>query len=476
MHVIAFPSSARAPAADSGGLPDAGSAAEETVSRARAALAAFRAADQARIDRTVLALADAVTDAARLQVLARDAVRHSGLGNVGDTAEELRRRTLALADALLGVASTGTVARDDARGVICFARPAGVVAALLDAVDALPRAAALALLAVKARTPLVLAPSPAAATGIGGIVAVLRGALEQVGAPADLVQRLPPGPREGVRALLRMADVTIGPGRRADRLEANDAIAADGSGAVPVIVDGTADMAAAAAAIARSKTLDNGVSRAAETVVLVEAGVKERLLGALVAQGGWRLGAEETRRAAAILWRNGRLNRTLIGKDARVLAIGLGLTPHATGARFFLADADLLGEEAEAAGLAAQSLSLVLAVRAMPDPAAGTAQLRRLVEQAGGAAICGIHTAERGRAEALAKGVDAAVVVLDQGTRAALSPRAGTALDAFADDGVMPTLRQFLGVTRLLLPVPDAQPLVFPGRRRLPGASAQPPG
>ncbi|GIT24906.1 MAG: hypothetical protein CM1200mP41_09500 [Gammaproteobacteria bacterium] len=65
------------------------------VGRARAAMAAFKNADQARVDEVVTALAWSVYCPDNARALAETAVRDTGLGNVADKIKRTKEKPLA---------------------------------------------------------------------------------------------------------------------------------------------------------------------------------------------------------------------------------------------------------------------------------------------------------------------------------------------------------------------------------------------
>ena len=124
--------------------------------------------------------------------------------------------------------------------------------------------------------------------------------LDRVGAPRDLVQMLPaPVTREQTFELMRQADLVVATGSqtnvRAAYASGTPALGV-GAGNVAVIVDETADVADAAAKIARSKTFDNATSCSSENSVIVVDAVADALLAALAREGGVLLDGEETQR------------------------------------------------------------------------------------------------------------------------------------------------------------------------------------
>ncbi len=182
-------------------------------------------------------------------------------------------------------------------------RPLGVVGMVYEArpnvtVDA-------TALAVKSGNAVVLRGGSAAAATNAVVVDVLRGALEAVGLPADLVSTIDAHGREGVRALLRargLVDVVV-PRGGADLIRtvvetATVPTIETGTGNCHVYVDAAADLDQALAICHDAKVQRPSVCNSAETV-LVHADVAEafvpRLVGAMTAAGVVLHGDRRTR-------------------------------------------------------------------------------------------------------------------------------------------------------------------------------------
>src|SRR6186997_2519079 len=82
---------------------------DDLVRRARAAMAAFANADQARADEAVTALAWALYNPAHARRLPELAAKHTQLGNVPDNIIKKQRKTFGTRRGLLRVKSVGII-------------------------------------------------------------------------------------------------------------------------------------------------------------------------------------------------------------------------------------------------------------------------------------------------------------------------------------------------------------------------------
>src|SRR5678815_1349221 len=114
------------PAAD----PKMLSVIDDLVRRARAAMAAFADADQARVDEAVTALAWSLYNPAHARELAELAVKDTQLGNVPDKVIKKQRKTFGTLRDLLRVKSVGIIEEDKKLGIVKYAKPVGVVCAI----------------------------------------------------------------------------------------------------------------------------------------------------------------------------------------------------------------------------------------------------------------------------------------------------------------------------------------------------------
>ena len=99
------------------------------INRARAAMAEFEGADQARVDEAVTALAWSIYEPARAKELAETAVIDTGLGNVESKIIKNQRKTFGCLRDLMRVKTVGIIEELPEKGLVKYAKPVGVVAA-----------------------------------------------------------------------------------------------------------------------------------------------------------------------------------------------------------------------------------------------------------------------------------------------------------------------------------------------------------
>jgi sulfoacetaldehyde dehydrogenase len=448
---------------------EADRAVAELVGRARRAMAGFLAADQARVDEAVTALAWSLYEPGRARELAELAVRDTGLGNVESKVVKNQRKTFGTLRDLLRVRTVGAIEEDRAKGIVKYAKPVGVVGAVVPSTNPAATPVNKAMMAVKGRNAVVVAPSPAGYGATALAVRYMRRELARIGAPEDLVQVLPaPVGKELTQALMAAVDLVVATGSRDNvrRAYASGTPAIGvGTGNVPVIIDESADLDDAAAKIAASKTFDNATSCSSENSVVIVESVYAAAVRALERAGGYLATPAEKSRIERALWVDGRLNRKVVAKDADVLAREAGLSPQAGNARFFMV-------EDEGAGpghpFSDEKLSLVLTVYRAADFDAALAQARAVLDFVGKGHSVGIHTRDMGRARRLAAELDVVRVLVNQahtfgngggfdnGLPFTLSMGCGT----WGGNSISENLnwRHFINVTHLVTVIPEDRP------------------
>jgi sulfoacetaldehyde dehydrogenase len=292
----------------------------DIVGRARSAQEIYAGYDQAGVDEVVTAVGWTLLDHATNRRLAEQAVADTGLGRVDDKITKNHRKTLGLLRDLKRARSVGVIAEYPDKGLIEIARPVGVVGAVVPSTNPVATPYNKTLNALKGGNAIILAPSPKGNAVCDEIVSLMRGALRQVGAPEDLVQKLPgPVTKATTQEMMRQVDLVVVTGSqnnvRAAYTCGTPAIGV-GAGNVPSIVDETADPDSAASKIVASKTFDNATSCSSENSLVVVEEAYATLLEALEARGARLLDASEKERLRDVMWIDGRLTAQVTAKSS----------------------------------------------------------------------------------------------------------------------------------------------------------------
>jgi len=336
----------------------------QLIEAARIAQRRYETFDQAAVDAVVTAAGWAIMEPGRNRALAEMAVRDTGLGVVEDKITKNHRKTLGLLRDLKGAKSVGVIAEYPQLGIVEIARPVGVVAAITPSTNPGATPANKIINALKGRNAVIVAPSPKGASTCAALVGYVSAELAKVGAPPNLVQMLPaPITKDATHALMRQADLVVATGSQANvRAAYASGTPAFGVGAgnVASIIDASANLADAAAAIARSKTFDNATSCSSENSVVIVDAVHQGAMFALAAAGGVLLSADEKAKLQAAMWPGGKLAAQVTAQDAPRIAQIAGLEREALqSARFLMVEETGTGPDFPYSG---EKLSPVLTV------------------------------------------------------------------------------------------------------------------
>ena len=384
------------------------------LANARTAMAEFSQATQSEVDAAVTAIAWSLYNPQNATELAALAVKDTGLGNVADKVTKNQRKTFGTLRDLMRAKTVGIIDEDPTKGLVRYAKPVGVVAAVTPSTNPAATPINKAMMAVKGANAVIIAPSPAGWSTTNRAVELARAELGKVGAPPDLMQVLAaPVTREATDELMSAADLVVVTGSQNNVRRAyssgTPAIGV-GAGNVPVIIDSSADLASAAAKIAASKTFDNATSCSSENSAVILDDIYENAVDALVAAGGHRATVEEGERVAAGLFPDGHLNRRVIASDFSRIAeeFGLDVAPQAT---FVLVEDEGPGADRPMTG---EKLSLVLTVYRATDFADAKDVVRRILEVQGIGHSVGIHTQDDSHGAELAAELPVVRVLVNQ--------------------------------------------------------------
>ena len=449
--------------------PEVPAAVAEVVARGRAAQAAFADADQETVDDAVTALAWTIYEPARARELAERAVEATGLGKVTDKITKNQRKTFGTLRDLLRAKTVGIIEEIPEKGLVKYGKPVGLIAAITPATNPAATPVNKAMMAIKGRNAMIIAPSPAALGPTTRTVEMMRAELERAGHSPDLVQVLPPPISFSVaEALMQQCDLIVGTGAQdilGKAYRVGKPVIGVGAGNVPVIIDTSADLADAAEKICLSKCFDNSTSCSSENSVTILADVYEDAMAALEGVGGYRCTAEQMQAIKDKLWAKGHLDRDLIAKDADVFARNAGLPAEAEKARFFMVEDH--GAEMDPY-FADEKLSLVLTVYKAADFGAAIERVRAVLDIKGIGHSVGVHTADAEQPHRLARELKVVRVLVNQahtfgtgggfnnGLNFTLSMGCGT----WANNSISENLsyRHFINITHVVNTIPEDKP------------------
>jgi acetaldehyde dehydrogenase/alcohol dehydrogenase len=365
-------------------------AAGHLLERARWAARAYAEYDQAAVTAIVTAVADAAY--AEAERFAADAVAETGMGVVADKAVKNRACSRGIVEHYRGEDFVSPRI-DSARKIVELPRPAGVVLALTPATNPVATVYFKVILALMTRNAVVVAPHPRAKKCCSDAARLLAQAAVDAGAPDGIVQVVDEPSIPLVEALMAddRTDVIVATGGtgvvRAAYSSGTPALGV-GPGNVPVLVDASADIVAAARRIVDSKAFDNSVLCTNESVLIAEESIAGALKSALTRNGAHILDADGAQRLRAFMFPDGHLNTDVVGRDAAWIAgqAGLRVGPKT---RVLVAPFEHVVDEEM---LAHEKLSPVIGMTTVPDAERGIRAARAVVRIGGAGHSAAIHS------------------------------------------------------------------------------------
>ena len=455
-------------------MPAAQTAAKETVAalirRARAAQREYERSSQQKLDEAVTAAGWAIMKPERNRELAETAVRDTGLGTVEDKVIKNHRKTLGLLRDLKGAISTGVLAEYPEKGITEYARPVGVVAAVVPSTNPGATPANNVINALKCGNAIILSPSPKGYSTCARLVQYIHAELKRVGVPLDVVQMLPqPITRDMSTELMKQADLVVVTGSqnnvRAGYSSGTPALGV-GTGNVAVIVDDTADCDDAAAKIMRSKIFDNATSCSSENSVIIHDKVYDRMLAALAKEGAALLTPAEKETLQKGLFPGGKLSPACTAQSVSKICAIAGLTRgELVKARCLMVEETGTGKSCPFSG---EKLSPVLTVYRARDFEHAFNIMRGIYDYLGDGHSCGVYTENQAHIEKLAREMTVCRVIVkqahafanggsfDNGLPFSLSMGCGTwGGNSFSENL---NYKHFMNVTRVVRPIPEKVP------------------
>ncbi len=372
------------------GSPAATHRARQMLARAHWAAGAFAGYDRA----SVLRIAEAVATAAHGQArrYAEWAVRETGFGVAEHKVIKNEACSLGIFEHYRDDDYVSPRADAESK-IVSLPRPAGVVLALTPSTNPVCSMFFKVILALLTRNAIVVSPHPMAKDCCADATRLLAAAATAAGAPDGAIQVVQDVTIPLIEALMAdpVTSVIVATGGtavvRAAHRSGNPALGV-GPGNVPVLVDATADLAAAAQLITDSKAFDNSVLCTNESVLVTEESVSGKLLREMQRHHAVLLDEAGRDKLRDFLFPDGRLNGETIGKDAAWIAARAGLrVPPRT--RVLLAPFDLVLPEEP---FAREKLCPVLGVVSAGSAARGIEAARAVIRIGGAGHSAAIHS------------------------------------------------------------------------------------
>ncbi|WP_298849113.1 aldehyde dehydrogenase family protein [uncultured Ruegeria sp.] len=278
--------------------------AADMLARARAAMAEIENWDQDRLDRLSQAIAWYAGNEKTFTRLAQQGVDESGIGDREGRPAKRFKIHMVLRD-VLRTPSTGIVEVDEEKGLVKYAKPAGVIASLIPMTNPAMTPPVTGVSAANARNAVIFSPHPRTAHTTFEMVEVMRGACRAAGAPEDLFQSIRKPSIPLTQHLMEISDLTLATGGKpmvkAAYSSGRPAYGV-GAGNSSIVIDETADLDIAAQNTRVSKTSDYGSGCSADGNIIIQRSVYDDMVKALESEGGYLCSDDEKAMLEAAMW------------------------------------------------------------------------------------------------------------------------------------------------------------------------------
>jgi sulfoacetaldehyde dehydrogenase len=258
--------------------------------------------------------------------------------------------------------SVGVIEEAPDKGLVKYAKPAGVIAGVLPVTNPLVTMVNMAINALKCRDAVIFSPHPMSRNTALEVTRVVRAALKRQGAPEDLMLCLEKPSIPIAQELMAICDLTLATGGTAmvkAAYSSGKPAFGVGAGNATVVIDETADVADAAMNTRISKTQNHGSGCSCDGNLLVEATIYDQFLEALQKEGGYLVNDDEKRKLEAVMWdAEGRRTLDTVARAASVIAEKAGF-PLPSGKSFIIVKEHQIGKPHR---FSSEKLSPVLAI------------------------------------------------------------------------------------------------------------------
>jgi sulfoacetaldehyde dehydrogenase len=359
--------------------------------KARATLAAMYDYDQARVDHLAKAVAWAIANEKTFVALTEMSVDESKMGSAEGGASR-RFKVIGILRDALRQKSIGVIEELPEKGIVKYAKPAGVIAGLLPVTNPVVTMVAMAINALKCRDAVIFSPHPASKKTALETTRILRAALRKQGAPEDAIQCLEKPSIPLAQELMSICDLTVatgGPAMVKAAYGSGKPAYGVGAGNATMIIDETADIPEAAMNTRISKTHNNGSGCSCDGNLVVEDSIYDRFLEQLQKEGGYLATADDKAKLKSVMW-DAEDHRTLetVARSAADIAKAAGIALPA-GKTFIIVKEDHIGKGHVFSG---EKLSPVLAIFRYSGFDNALKMIQNIFEVGGKGHSCGIYT------------------------------------------------------------------------------------
>ncbi|MDR1874514.1 MAG: aldehyde dehydrogenase family protein [Synergistaceae bacterium] len=277
---------------------------EELVAKARSVQGIIENYTQERVDRMCQAVAWAAGNPRDFERLCRMGVDESGAGD-RDGRYGKRHKILGVLRDALRQKSVGAVEVIPEKGLVRYAKPAGLIVSLIPMTNPELTPVVTAIYSLKARDVTIFSPHPRTKKTTFEVVRLMRDALEAIGEPSDFLQCIENPNLAMVDQIMKMGDLIMATGGPAMTKAAHSSgkpAYCSGAGNATMIFDETTDIEIAARNTRTSKTSDFGSGCSADGNLVIHGDIYDGMVEALKKEGGYLATSGERANLEKAMW------------------------------------------------------------------------------------------------------------------------------------------------------------------------------
>jgi sulfoacetaldehyde dehydrogenase len=359
------------------------------VERARAAMATIADYDQATVDRLCRAIAWAGGNEQTAITLANMSVDESGMGS---REPKRRAKVLGILRDALRQKSIGVIEELPEKSIVKYAKPAGVITALIPVTSPYVTPIGIAIYAMKCKDAVIFSPHPGSKRTTNETVRVMRAALRKQGVPEDILQCVERPSIPLANELMATADLTMatgGPAMVKAAYGSGKPAYGVGAGNATMVIDDTANIEEAARNTRISKTNDHGSGCSADGNLLVDASIYDAMVKQLQLEGGYLVNEGEKQLLERAYWdAEGHRTADTIARPASAVAAKAGFSIP-DDKSFLLVEERHIGREHR---FSTEKLGTVLAIFKYHGFDMALDMVRQIFETGGKGHSCGIYS------------------------------------------------------------------------------------
>ncbi|WP_113671441.1 acylating sulfoacetaldehyde dehydrogenase [Vallitalea guaymasensis] len=448
-------------------MSDAKLMVNELITRAKKAQEAAESFTQEQVDELIKAIAWEVVQEDTAREIATLAVTESQLGNYEGKYSKLMKKVRGALRDMKDEKSVGIIERIPEKGIVKFAKPVGVIGALVPCTNPEATPVIKAMNAIKGRNAIVFAPHPRTKKTNKYIVDIMRATLKKYNAPEDLIITIEEPSLELSNELMKQCDLVVatgGSGMVKSAYSSGTPAYGVGAGNAVVIVDETADIKDAAHKIKLSKTFDYATSCSSENSLVIVESVYDEIVADLKAEGGHLVTKDEKEKLQKAMWEDGHLNRRIVAQPADKIAELAGISI-SDDEEFIMVEEQGVGADYPFSG---EKMSIVVTLYKVKDFDQAVDKVNEITGYQGTGHSCGIHTTDQDRVETLGNRVKVSRIMVrqpqcyansgnwDNGMPFTLTLGCGTWGGNVASENV--TWKHFINVTWVSTPIQEVIP------------------